>query len=184
MSSLHLFGVVLLGGVLAVSSWSKLHSREVRRRFVSSVRGWRVAPDRYAGRVAAAVTGLELVTTVLLLTSVFLPVAGFRLAVSVLAALLLLGLTAGLVLLLRRGVVTGCACFGASTAPVGARHVVRNLALLAVAVLTTVTAPATTAPAVAPAVLAAGLALVGALLVIRFDDVVALFTPVPTASGS
>lgn len=43
-----------------------------------------------------------------------------------LAALALLGFTAVIVAALRRGSLAACRCFGASTVPLGRRHVLRN----------------------------------------------------------
>jgi hypothetical protein len=48
----------------------------------------------------------------------------------VLTLLLLAAFTTGIVRSLRSGTKASCACFGASTAPIGRRHVVRNTVLL------------------------------------------------------
>ena len=83
-------------------------------------------PAMFAIRpVAALVLALELAATVLVIT---VPLVGYPIA-----AALLLAFTAVVINALRRDEPVACRCFGASTAPIGPAHVVRNLLLLAVA---------------------------------------------------
>ncbi|HET8660815.1 MAG TPA: MauE/DoxX family redox-associated membrane protein [Micromonosporaceae bacterium] len=103
------------------------------------------------------------------------PAAGF-----VLAAALLVGFTAVLVSMIRRGLAVPCRCFGASERPPGAAHIVRNAVLFAVAAAGGALALTGTGPrAGAPAwLLAALLGVAAALVLIYLDDVVALAEPV------
>ncbi|MFE5086843.1 MauE/DoxX family redox-associated membrane protein [Streptomyces mirabilis] len=104
----------------------------------------------------------------------------------VLTLLLLAAFTIGIVRTLRSGTKASCACFGASTAPIGRRHVVRNTVLLALAVCGLAAALAgTPAPTQAAGVLIAAFgALVGALLVIFTDELGTLFDDgAPRTSG-
>ncbi|MFF2427191.1 MauE/DoxX family redox-associated membrane protein [Streptomyces mirabilis] len=99
----------------------------------------------------------------------------------VLTLLLLAAFTTGIVPTLRSGTKASCACFGASTAPIGRRHVVRNTVLLALAAALAGT-PAPTQPA--GVLIAAFGALVGALLVIFTDELGTLFDDgAPRTSG-
>jgi hypothetical protein len=83
--------------------------------------------------LAIAVPWYELVLGALLLTSLFSP------WVELLAAVTLVVFTVVIVRRLLDGSRPPCACFGSrSNKPLGRRHVVRNLGLLAVAVLAVV----------------------------------------------
>ncbi|WUS05410.1 hypothetical protein OG322_40400 [Streptomyces sp. NBC_01260] len=86
--------------------------------------------------------------------------------------------TAGIALLLRRGVRAPCQCFGESAVPIGLRHVVRNVLLAVLAGVGLSTAFAAGPPQVGGAVVAtlAGLLLGG--LTVSLDDLVELFQPV------
>ncbi|WP_248965285.1 MauE/DoxX family redox-associated membrane protein [Sphaerisporangium perillae] len=93
---------------------------------------------------------------------------GFALACALLAAF-----TAAIAVALRRGRRAPCRCFGASSVPVGHRHLVRNGALLIVTVLGGLAPQGLPAPAGLAVAATAG--VVGAVLIISFDDVVDLF---------
>ncbi|MFD7605476.1 MauE/DoxX family redox-associated membrane protein [Streptomyces mirabilis] len=100
--------------------------------------------------------------------------------------LLLAAFITGIVPTLRSGTKASCACFGASTAPIGRRHVVRNTVLLALAVFGLAAALAGTPAPTQPAgvLIAAFGALVGALLVIFTDELGTLFDDgAPRTSG-
>jgi hypothetical protein len=104
----------------------------------------------------------------------------------VLTLLLLAAFTVGIVRTLRTGTKASCACFGASTAPIGRRHVIRNGVLLVLAGFGLAVALAgTPAPTQAAGVLIAAFgALVGALLVIFTDEWGTLFDDgAPRPSG-
>jgi hypothetical protein len=156
---------VLFGVVFLVSGGTKLREP---REFARSVRGLGlVAPSR-AGRVAATVTGLELAVPVLLAVPVTVPV-GFGLA-----GVLLLGFTGAIALALRRGTTAPCRCFGASRLPLGRRQLARNVLLLAVLAAAAPAAGATTGDLRGAAV-AVPAGLVGAVLVVFFDELADLF---------
>jgi hypothetical protein len=82
----------------------------------------------------------------------------------------------GIVVLLVRGVSASCACFGATGAPLGRRHLIRNglLAGIALGGLVADAGGDLQPGGVLDAVLAG---LIGAALLIAFDDLVELFTP-------
>ncbi|MFH8790772.1 MauE/DoxX family redox-associated membrane protein [Streptomyces roseoverticillatus] len=164
----------LIGAVFLASSAGKLTGRRAFDRFVSSVAGMRVVPFRSARSVARAVVAAEGAVCV----SLAVPVPAATVVGLAIAAGLLAVFTAGIALSVRRGVRTPCRCFGASQAPLGPRHIIRNLALTAAAVTgaAAVTAGGTATPGgVAVAVL--GGLLLGAL-VAALDDILDLFRPV------
>jgi hypothetical protein len=94
------------------------------------------------------------------------------------AAAVLLAFTAAIVVALRRGHGEPCRCFGGATVPLGRRHVLRNVLLLAAAVPAAFPVPAAGDPAgIALAVFAGGCA---ALVITRFDEITELFSPTRT----
>ncbi|BCJ33460.1 methylamine utilization protein MauE [Actinocatenispora thailandica] len=105
---------------------------------------------------------------------------GFALAIALLAAF-----SIAIVAAVRAGTRAPCRCFGASTTPLGAPHVVRNAALLTAAALGLV---ATIRPHAGLHPAGAALSLVAAAAVavpaIRFDDFAALFTGTTPRSPS
>ncbi|QYC42071.1 hypothetical protein Nocox_22335 [Nonomuraea coxensis DSM 45129] len=95
------------------------------RAFVSSVPG--LAPGLPAAPVAVAVLAAESAAVALLVLG---ERAGF-----VLAAVMTAAFAAAILQALRRGSAATCRCFGVTAAPLGRAHVVRNLLLVAVAVI-------------------------------------------------
>jgi hypothetical protein len=97
-------------------------------------------------------------------------------------------LTAGVAVVVRRGVIARCACFGASSAsPLGVAHLIRNTVLLAAEVLGLAIARISASSHITPAgtALAVLVGLVAALPLLRWEDLVALFAAMPsTASAS
>jgi hypothetical protein len=164
--------------VFAVSSWSKLRGRAA---FVASLEAMRLVPARLVRPVAAAVSGAEAVVAVGLLVGLWH--RGVALVALAAAGPLLAVLTAGIVVLLRRGTVAHCACFGGAGQLLRRAHVVRNGLLLlvvgAAAALVVATGPAGPA-ATALGAFAGG---VGALLLIRLDELVDLFAPARVTSN-
>lgn len=165
----------LLALVFAVSAGGKLRDRASRRAFGQSVREMRLVPRPLAGLVAGLVIAAETVTAAALVLPGPPVVAAAGLA---LAALLLTGFLGAIGLVLRRGRPLSCRCFGVSSVPLGAEHLVRNGALLAAAAAGLAAwlagAVAVDRPMLAVAVPGAA---VLALLVVRLDDLVALFRP-------
>ncbi|MET9413954.1 MauE/DoxX family redox-associated membrane protein, partial [Streptomyces klenkii] len=120
----------LIGVVFLASSAGKAAGRRSFDRFVSSVAGMQVVPVRRARPVARTVVAAEGAVCV----SLTVPVPAATVVGLAIAAVLLAVFTAGITLSVRRGVRAPCRCFGASPAPLGPRHIVRNLALTAAAV--------------------------------------------------
>ncbi|GGZ43245.1 hypothetical protein GCM10010387_41930 [Streptomyces inusitatus] len=170
---------ILLFGVFAVALVGKARGRAAFQEFAASITALRLLPAGASRAAAVLVTAVEAAVVVLLVPSSTV-LAGFALAV-----LLLLALTAGIVLALRRGRSAPCRCFGASVTPLGPVHVVRNL-LLALAGTGGLAAMAAGAPDGWPphlggSLIAAVSAAVVLLLVVRLDDLTALFAPAPAA---
>ncbi|MFD0823666.1 MauE/DoxX family redox-associated membrane protein, partial [Micromonospora zhanjiangensis] len=114
-----------------------------------------------------------------------LPVAAVSTVGFALATALLAAFTVTVAVVLRRGTPASCRCFGeAAAAPFGRHHLVRNVALTVVAGTggyASIAAPGTTIWTI---VLCVPLAVVGALVVLRLDDIVALFRPVTPVAGT
>ncbi|MQY08404.1 MauE/DoxX family redox-associated membrane protein [Actinomadura macrotermitis] len=164
----------LLAGVFAVSAASKLPVPAFGRAgafddFAWSLRRLRLVPPQRAKAVAAVVVAAEAAAAVLLcLPSAAGPVA---------AAALLSVLSAGIAVSLARGDRVPCRCFGASEAPLGAAHLIRNGLLLAAAVTATagrLAGPVHLGHPAGVTVALAGAAL-GLVLVLLFDDLTSLF---------
>ncbi|MFI6226725.1 MauE/DoxX family redox-associated membrane protein [Micromonospora echinospora] len=156
--------------VFLYSALSKLRGRGAFTAFVASVRRMRLFPERLVGPVAVVVVAVEVLVPVLL-ASRLTAVPGFVTALALLTAF-----TSGIIVVLRRGTVTSCRCFGASDVPLGRQHVVRNLGLITLAVLglAGVAAPDDGA-APAGVVVSVAVAFVLAFVASTLDDLVALF---------
>lgn len=128
---MHYLGIgieFLVGAVFLISFCSKI-KRAAFAEFADSLRDMGLVPARVARPVAASVVAAE--GAIVLLVSVPLTLgAGFAAA-----AVLLVVFTGGIARTLRRGAAASCRCFGSSKAPLGVRHVVRNVALTACAAL-------------------------------------------------
>ncbi|MEU8423886.1 MauE/DoxX family redox-associated membrane protein [Micromonospora sp. NPDC048835] len=172
MRALELTARLLLALVFAVAVIGKLRTRAGFAEFVGSVRQFGV-PARWASPTARVAVAAEAAVVVLLAVSRTVP-AGLLIAAGLLGVL-----TAAMVVALRRGARPACRCFGAGDAPIGGRHVVRNVALATVALLgllgwATGSGPPPSAPTV---LFAVGVAVPLAAVVVRLDDLVALFAP-------
>lgn len=163
---------VLLALVFVASATGKLRGAIAFRSFETATRGMGV-PARLVRPAAVAVLAAEVLTIPLLA----LPPGG--LVGFVLAAALLLAFSVGIALAVRRGTRQSCNCFGSSKTPMGVRHLVRNGLLLAVVTVGAAAAVTGATPPQHPAAIAiaAVAAAVGAALVIRYDDLAALFVP-------
>ncbi|WP_433269315.1 MauE/DoxX family redox-associated membrane protein [Micromonospora vinacea] len=174
MRALELTARLLLALVFLAAVVGKLRTRAGYAAFVASVGQFGV-PAHWTAPAARVAVAAEAAVVVLLAVSRTVP-AGLVLAVGLLGVL-----TAAMVLALRRGARPACRCFGAADAPIGARHVGRNLALLTVALLGLLGRAAAGPPLSASAALVAvGVAVPLAAVVIRLDDLVALFAPTPS----
>jgi len=156
----------LLLAVFAFSAWGKLRDAAAFRVATAQLVP---AARRYATPLAVVVVAAELAAVVLLAA---LPPAGLGIGLALLVAF-----TAAIAAALRRGGSAPCRCFGASTRPLGARHLVRNAFLLLV---TTTGLVATSFEPVGsePAGFAMAVATAAVLtaLVLSFDALADLFT--------
>jgi putative oxidoreductase len=103
--------------------------------FAESVANYRIVPPALVPAAAAAVVGIEITASLAILANVWT-----RAAAWVLAALLAV-FTAGLSSALARGIDLACGCFGGSS-PATWSTVLRDLVLLALAVLVALSARA------------------------------------------
>jgi hypothetical protein len=177
----------LVAVVFAVSALSKLRSRQAFEELVGSLRQFGV-PVAWRRPVGGAVAILESAVVVLLCGAVVFGSDSGTAARSVvgmgfaLATVLLIAFTAGIARALRRGAEAPCRCFGASSTPLGRRHLVRNGLLL----VSTVTGllGALVGPVDPPDLGGAAVALLAGLvcgaLVTAFDDLVDLFAVRPS----
>ncbi|WP_412543950.1 hypothetical protein R8Z50_16050 [Longispora sp. K20-0274] len=160
----------LVGLVLLVSVVGKLRGRADYARFVATVPAFGV-PRGWSAGVAAVVATVEVLAVLLLAVPATVPAGGL------LAGALFVALTAGVWRAVSRRTGAVCRCFGPRTAPLGYRHVVRNAVLCAVAGAGLLAEVTGSGPGqVAGLALAVAVGLVGAVLVIRSDDIVDLFT--------
>jgi hypothetical protein len=103
------------------------------------------------------------------------------------AALLTSVLAAGVAVVMRRGTRARCACFGSGSGrPLGGVHLIRNVGLLAVIAAGLVGGIGGgfehRRPGLAGAAVAVAAGAVAGLVLTRFDDLIALFTPITPAS--
>jgi len=168
---------LLLFTVLALSAWSKIRNRTVLAELTASFSA--IALVRLGGgRPAAfALVAAEAVAA-LALAMPWIPAAvafGF-------AAVLLCALTGGVAVVLGRRLNVVCQCFGRSRTPLRPRHLVRNLGLLATAVLG-LAATGSGMGHPAGLVVAGFVGALVAVLVISIDDIAELLLPFPTTTG-
>jgi hypothetical protein len=190
--------------VFGASAMGKLHSRAAYRAYRAGLAANRLVPAPLLATVAAVLAVCEAVCALWLAgcAAALAAVAGHTavlLAESSLAvaALLTATLTVGLWTAIRRGSAAPCPCFSvtssrlarAASRPVGPAHLLRNLVLLTAVASGLALGPSAGRPP-APAGLALALvaAVVAALLIIRWEDLAEVFTPVqahrrPRATG-
>ncbi|CAG6392501.1 hypothetical protein NMG29_13930 [Streptomyces cocklensis] len=163
-------GRLLLITVFALALAGKVSSRDAWQEFVQSVRSMAVIDRGKAPAAAVATAAAE--AAVVVLAVIPLRLAGT--AAFLLAAGLLGCLTVAVAKVVRRGAAVPCRCFGASQTPLGVAHVVRNLILVATALLGLAGSLAhghlDVAFCAVVAVFGAGLGL----LMARWDDLVSL----------
>ncbi|MGY0233975.1 MauE/DoxX family redox-associated membrane protein [Longispora urticae] len=161
---------VFVGLVLLVSVAGKVRSRAEFRRFAATIPAFGLVRGGWVRGAAAATVTVEAAVPVLLAVPATV-VVGQTLAVTLFAVLTLAVWRA---VRARTGAV--CRCFGAADTPLGTRHVVRNLLLVVVAGVGLGAAALGDGPTPLGGVLvAAGAGLVGALFVVRYEDLVDLF---------
>ncbi|MEV6520418.1 MauE/DoxX family redox-associated membrane protein [Longispora sp. NPDC051575] len=165
---------VLVGLVLLTSVAGKVRGRAAFRRFAATIPAFGLVPGRWTPVAAVATVTAEAVVPVLLAVPTTV-VAGQALAATLFAVLTLAVWRA---VRARTGAV--CRCFGAADTPLTRRHVVRNLILLAAAGAGLGAAVLGDGPTPLGGVLVASTAgLVGALCVVRYEDLVDLFAHPP-----
>jgi hypothetical protein len=187
MSYLSLGLMATLWCTFAASALSKLRSGAAQKAFAESLRPLPFIPARLLHAVAAVTTAAEVGVVLGLGVAAVVVVGGwspawpFAAVTLALTGGLLAVFTAGVVLAVRRDTGARCACFGAAERPLGARHLVRNGLLLAAAGVAALGLAVAGARPLGPAGVAVALpaGAVGALLLIRLDDLVDLFTPRP-----
>ncbi|WP_433202218.1 MauE/DoxX family redox-associated membrane protein [Dactylosporangium sp. CS-047395] len=174
-----LFGRLLVATVFAVSAFTKLRSRGAFGAFRRSTRRMGILPERLVQPVAALVVGCEVAIVGLLAV----PTRMTGIVGLALAAALLAGLAGAIGIVVRRGTVTTCQCFGHSAMPLGTFHIGRNLVLIAIAAAAAVgTGSADADPELGGALLAALLGVLGGALVTVLDDVRSLLHPPKTSA--
>jgi hypothetical protein len=164
---------LLIAVVFAGALAGKVTSRAAFTAFVASLRDMQVVPPRLTRAAARASVTTEALITVLMLVPVRLAgVLGF-----LLSAGLLVVFAAAIAQSLRQGNRAPCRCFGASSTPLGRRHIVRNAALIAVSLLGLGVALAGGPVDVVAGLVAAAAGLFVGAVVMRLDDIVSLFAP-------
>jgi Methylamine utilisation protein MauE len=169
MAALEVALRTVLAVVFGVAFVSKVRSPDAFRQFADSLGdiGWLRGRRRSA--VAAAIPVLE-AGTVLLLAVNSAASWGFSVA-----AILLAAFTAVTAREVARGHRVRCRCFGAGSAQIGPAQIFRNVVLLAASAAGLAVAPASHGGTGAAAlVYAFGLALLAALALVRWDDLVYL----------
>ncbi|MDO3703163.1 hypothetical protein Q3W71_15940 [Micromonospora sp. C28SCA-DRY-2] len=182
MSYLLVFSWCLLAPVFLASAASKLRGRRAFRAFADSLRAMDLLPAPVVVLVAAAVAAAEAMVPLLLvpLPDAALTTAGFTVATALSAAF-----TVVVAVVLHRGGQVSCRCFGeAAAAPFGRRHLARNLVLTVAAGVGAYASLGDPGVTVRTLVLAGPLGVVGALVVVRLDDLAALFRPVTPAGDA
>jgi methylamine utilization protein MauE len=182
------FGVLITAAcVYGASAAAKLRGRRAYLAFRNGLGEASLIPQRLLPVSAGILAGCEAASSASLVTGAALTAAGLP-GAAMLSALALGGsvlltaaLAAGVAVVIRRGIPARCACFGAASAgTLGASHLARNMSLLALLAAGLAADQAVHGRA-GPAGI--GVAAVGgiatALLLIRFDDLVTVFTPVP-----
>ncbi|WP_283138244.1 MauE/DoxX family redox-associated membrane protein [Rhizohabitans arisaemae] len=161
----------LLITVFLIAVAGKVRGRTAFQEFTASLTTLGIFSRAGSAVAAYALVGAEAVTPLLLVSPPTAPL-GFAAATGTLAVL-----TGGVLIALRRGRRTPCRCFGRTATPLGPAHVIRNLILTAIG-CTGLVAWAAGGAAAHPAgvALALAAAVVGALLVVRLDDLMELFT--------
>jgi hypothetical protein len=167
------FGLAMtLSLVCLVAAASKVAGVRAFRGFVGTLAETGVPPG-LARPAGVALVGTELAVAALL------PWPATRTVGAALAVVLLAGLTTGVARAVHHGTTAACRCFGPGRQRLGPTHVRRNATLTAVALLTWATSAWSPDGPAQPAGLGLGAAAatMGALLVIEWENVAALFTP-------
>jgi hypothetical protein len=177
--------------VYLTSATAKLRGRSAYRSFEAGLTEtrliwWRLLPAAAAGLVGCEALVAVSVAAAAVLTAVNVTAAAAVTDSALGLAIALTGvLAAGVAVILRRGTSATCACFGSATErTLGRPQLVRNLGLLALLVVALACAqPGHGQPPAAAATVAVIAGAVAGLLLIRSDDLIALFAPISSGSA-
>lgn len=191
MTGLVLAALTIAVIVYGASAGAKLRSTNAYRSYRQGLGQTTLVPVRLLPLTAAVLVGCETAVAASAGAAAVLTVtassqAALLSTASLTVAGLLAGaLTVGVTVVIRRGVQARCACFGSpSTRPPGKAHAIRNACLVAAPAVGLVATQFTSSePRPTEAALAVAAGTVGGLLLIRLDELVELFTPMPDASG-
>ena len=185
---------VIAACVYAASGMSKLRSRTAYHSFSAGLGNTALVPPRLLQAVAAVLAGGEAVIAIMVTTAIvtmmFSASAARVLSAAALATCWVLTavLAAGVAMVVARGTIVRCACFGATSQgpPVGAAHLLRNASLLALVtagLLDSVLASQPPAHSITLGgwVVTAAAGTVCAAFLIRWEDVAYLVAPATVA---
>lgn len=164
---------LLIATVFAIALVGKVSSAAAWKAFEDSLREMDVVP---AGRVAVAARG-SVATEFAIVACLLIPATAAGIAGFVLAAGLLAVFTWAITTVVRRKQAVACRCFGVSPTPLSGRHIVRNVSLIAAALLGAVATTETAAAQLPAAILAGVTGAVIGMLVAALDDLAALLRP-------
>jgi hypothetical protein len=166
---------VCLVVVFAAAAIGKARSVAAFSAFSGSLRDTGLVPDDWVRLCALAVVVSEVSAALLLLVTPVMPWLG-RVGF-LLAAGLLTVLTASVLRIVASRRQVACRCFGTSASPLGTRHILRNAALVLVAITGVVVSPDAVRIQSAEEVLAACAGALAGVLAVASDDIVELFRP-------
>jgi hypothetical protein len=185
--------IAVLGAACCVyltSSAAKLRGRSAYGSFESGLAETGLVSRRLLPATAAALVACESLVAVSTAAAAVLTAVSATAAAAVtdcalgLAITLTCVLAAGVAVIVQRGTSAACACFGSATErTLGRPQLVRNLGLLALLVVALACAqPGHGQPPAGAATVAVIAGAVAGLLLIRFDDLIALFAPISSES--
>lgn len=176
--------------VYLASATAKLRGWSAYQSFEAGLTETRLISPRLLPGTAAALVACEALVTVGVAVAALLTAANATGAATVTVSALGLAialtgvLAAGVAVILHRGTSARCACFGsASERALGRPQLARNLGLLALLVVALVCAEhGHGQPPAGGATVAVIAGAVIGILLIRFDDLIALFAPISSGS--
>ena len=117
---------LLLGGMFVFAAWDKVANPQA---FAIAVRAYKIIPVEYSNVFALTLAWSELIAGAMILIGLFTRKAAG-------AIFLMLGMfCVAIGLVLVRGMVVDCGCFGSDGSATGPLLIVRNLALMVAAVI-------------------------------------------------
>jgi hypothetical protein len=186
--------VLVLGAIVFITSAaSKLRSSAALGEFRAGLRTTALVPVRLLNAAALALAGAEAVTGIGMATAGIMFVASASSTTVALAeaslaaaAALMIVLTAGVAIVVRRGITTYCRCFGSnSTQALGASHLIRDLCLLLALGAGLVLGPAGhVKPSLAGWIVAVAAGSVVAAVFVRWEDLSYLIMPSPASQAA